>query len=63
MQFVLHAFSADLFECLLSVSSYLHLTDLITRIHVERATPRGGAPLVPVIIFYFTELVDSPLKT
>lgn len=32
MQFVLHAFSADLFECLLSVSSYLHLTDLITRI-------------------------------
>lgn len=63
MQFVLNAFSADLFECLLSIFSYLRLADLITRIHVERATQRGGAPLVLVIIFYLTELAGGPLKT
>lgn len=32
MQFVLHKFSVDVFECLLSIFPYLLLADLITRV-------------------------------
>lgn len=52
MQFVLHASGVDLFECLLSIFSYLRLADLIIHAGPQR---RGGAPLVLAIILHFTE--------